>query len=126
MIFYAFYKFQPNTYTIEDSVLPAGPWKLLQIHNYTLGSHTRPWKNFRPCNWVLWSGRRRSGLKSGEGALEFGRGSAEEGPRDHFGSVCALNWGRETDSELARRSRTAAAATSYGPGEDEAEGGNTR
>jgi hypothetical protein len=67
-----------------------------------------------------------SGLKSGEGSPEFGRGSAEEGPRDHFGSVCALNWGRETGSELARRSRTVAAAASYGPGEDEEERGNTR
>jgi hypothetical protein len=36
-IFYVFYKFQQNGYTIEDALLRLGPWKETDSLRYALG-----------------------------------------------------------------------------------------
>jgi hypothetical protein len=49
-IFYAFYKIQLKGFTIEDSILPTGPWNFLAIHNLTLDTHKTPWEDLEVCN----------------------------------------------------------------------------
>jgi hypothetical protein len=53
MIFYAFYKNQPTSITIEDSNFHSGPWTVSIPYICTLGLQIGPQKDLRPCNWVL-------------------------------------------------------------------------
>jgi hypothetical protein len=43
-IFYAFYKNQLNGFTICDSLLQRGPWKVLDSYKYALTLRLSPWK----------------------------------------------------------------------------------
>jgi hypothetical protein len=55
--------------------------------------HAGPWKELRPCNWVL--GRRQWRLRpnSGEGIAGEGRGRAEEARGITWGSILRVGWG---------------------------------
>jgi hypothetical protein len=52
LIFYEFYKFQPNIFYYLRNYLHRDPLKLSNLHTYALGSHKRPWKDWNRCNWV--------------------------------------------------------------------------
>jgi hypothetical protein len=94
MIFYAFYKFQQNGYTIEDVTLRWGPRKDLE-----------------PRNWVPRPTGRRARWKSGGNGGAPGRGKGRGGPQAHLGRVGARRLGGEsTDGGVRRRRRAATAA----------------
>jgi hypothetical protein len=77
-IFYAFYKFQQNGYTIEDVTLRRGPRKHLG-----------------PRNWVPRLTGRRAHRKSGGSGGAPGRGNGRGGPQAHLGRVGARRLGEE-------------------------------
>jgi hypothetical protein len=77
-IFYAFYKFQPNRYTIEDVALRPGPWK-----------------DPGPRNWVLRPTGRRARRKSGGSGGAPGRDTARGRVHAHLGSTGSRGWGGE-------------------------------
>jgi hypothetical protein len=85
-IFYAFYKFQQNGYTIEDITLRLGPWK-----------------DSGPRNWVPRPTGRRARQKSGGSGGAPGRGTARGRVYAHLGSIGSRGWGREVTDVGARR-----------------------
>jgi hypothetical protein len=98
-IFYAFYKFQQNGYTIEDVALRRGPRK-----------------DLGPRNWVPRPTGRRARRKSGGSGGAPGRGKGRGGPQAHLGRVGAQRLGGEgTDGGVQRwPAATAVAARAAG------------
>jgi hypothetical protein len=103
-IFYAFYKFQQNGYTIEDVTLRRGPRK-----------------DLGPRNWVLRPTGQRARRKSGGSGGAPGRGKGRGGPQAHLGRIGARRLGGEgTDGDvrrwLAATAAAARAAAKFGEG----------
>jgi hypothetical protein len=93
-IFYTFYKFQQNGYTIEDVTLRRGPRK-----------------DFGPRNWVPRPTGRRARRKSGGSSGALARGKGRGGPQAHLGRVGARRLGGEgTDGGVRRWPAATAAA----------------
>jgi hypothetical protein len=108
-IFYAFYKFQQNGYTIEDVTLRRGPRK-----------------DLGPRNWVPRPTERRAHRKSGGSGGTPGRGTVRGRVRAHLGSIGSRGWGGEVAGACARRWPAAAATAARGSGEEGAWLGNAR
>jgi hypothetical protein len=102
-IFYAFYKNQLNGFTIGDSLLHRGPWKVLDSYKYALGSRKTPRELWIPCNVVLGGGGRCGRWNSGEVRRRGRPGTGEGWPRGAPGSVSALGWGSGNAGGVARR-----------------------
>jgi hypothetical protein len=121
-ILYGFSKIRPKSFTMWDSILPADPWKLLQIHKYALGSHTRSWKNFRSCNWV--PGAAGGGLASNpasSSASLAGEGAGEGHKPERVDSWPSL--GRKACQHAGT---AAVAAGAHAPAKGWHDQGNTR
>jgi hypothetical protein len=105
-IFYVFYKFQQNGYTIEDALLRLGPWK-----------------DLGPRNWVpILTGRRARQNSGGSGSAP-GRVKVRGRVHAHLGWVGGLGSGRGVTGVGARRWPAVAAR---GSGEEGAWLGNAR
>jgi hypothetical protein len=109
MIFYAFYKFQKNGYTIEDVTLRLGPWK-----------------DPVPRNWVPRPTGRWARWKSDGSGDTPGRGTARGRVHAHLGSIGSRDWRGEVAGAGARRWPAAAAAAARGSGEEGARLGDAR
>jgi hypothetical protein len=79
MIFYAFYKIQQFTTTIEDALLRLDPWNFLHSLNDTPTSHKTPWEENWGRNWVLGhGGGAAQPIPARPAALPTGQGRGEE------------------------------------------------
>jgi hypothetical protein len=104
-MFYGFYKNQQNGFTIWDSLLHRGPWKVLDSYEYAPGSRKTPWKLWIPCNVILGGGGRCGRWNSGEVRQRGRPGTGVGWPRGAPGLVSALGWGGGNAGGVARRRR---------------------
>jgi hypothetical protein len=112
-MFYGFYKNQQNGFTIWDSLLHWGPWKVLDSYEYAPGSRKTPWKLWIPCNVILGGGGRCGRWNFGEVRWRGRPGTGVGWPRGTPGPVSALGWGGVNAGGVAewRRLRQAAELT---------------
>jgi hypothetical protein len=79
MIFYAFYKFQQFTTTIEDALLRLDPWNFPQSHNNTPTLHKTPREEKWRRNWVPGhGGGAAQPIPARPAALPAGQGRGEK------------------------------------------------
>jgi hypothetical protein len=114
-ILYEFYKIQQITYTIWDSLLRPGPWKVFQIHTHAPGSRKTPWKERGRRNWVLAHGGWRFRPKSSELAVRVAGERAGKRLGTHQGSIWVLGWGRRGYRRGGPRLPAAAATGALAP-----------
>jgi hypothetical protein len=50
--FYGFYKFQQKAFTIEESTMQTGPWKILSFTTMPSAFTIRPLQDRNQCTWV--------------------------------------------------------------------------
>jgi hypothetical protein len=101
LIFYGFSKFELKLQHYLRFSFANRPLELLKVHTYAPGSHKRPWKDIRLCNWVLRGGRRRSGRNSG-GSSTFLVGEVAGDDHKLVGDRFIAEVGSETVPESLR------------------------